>query len=150
MDSGMDSAVEPITQLVEGLWPGFEASWIVHQDADLVVVNKPAGISCQAADSAHPDDLVMRLRAHLAQQRGVDPKDVYLGVHQRLDRDTSGLVLYTLRAEANGSIARQFGGRTLDKRYVAIVEPYNGADRETLVHTLAPGRDGRMEVVPDV
>lgn len=134
--------------LVERLWPVFDADWIVYRDEDLIVVDKPAGIACQAADESRPDDLVSRLRTHLANERGVPAADVYLGVHQRLDQGTSGLVLYALRREANPALARQFEERTVRKHYVAVVEPYAGGDARVLEHNLAPGRDGMMRVVP--
>ena len=46
---------------------------------------------------------------------------MYLGVHQRLDQDTSGLLLYTLRKEANAEMARQLEGRSVVKTYLAAV-----------------------------
>src|SRR6185436_5442857 len=76
--------------------------------------------------------------------------DVYLGVHQRLDRDTSGLVLFTLRREANAAIAAQFQERAIEKTYVAASAGarFREARGEVVLeHTLARGRDGRMQVV---
>src|SRR6185436_1538354 len=72
--------------------------------------------------------------------------DVYLGVHQRLDRDTSGLVLFTLRREANAAIAAQFQERAIEKTYVAASAGarFREARGEVVLeHTLARGRDGR-------
>ena len=83
------------------LWPDFRAGWILHDDGDLIVVDKPAGVSSQAADPERPDDAVTRLRAHLG--------GAYLGVHQRLDRDTSGILVFARRKEANASLARSEG-----------------------------------------
>ena len=95
------------------VWPAFEDAWIVHRDDDLIVIDKPARVPTQAADPERPDDVVLRLRQHL----GID----YLGVHQRLDRDTSGVLLFTARREANAAIAAQLEGRTAEKEYVACV-----------------------------
>src|SRR5690242_2590334 len=95
------------------IWPAFDDAWILHRDVDLLVVDKPARVPTQAADPGRPDDLVTRLREHL----GID----YLGVHQRLDRDTSGVLLFTARREANAAIAAQFEGRAVEKTYVACV-----------------------------
>jgi len=126
------------------VWPDFRDAWIVHEDQDIVVVDKPAGVSSQAADPDRPDDLVTRLQKHLA-RRGADP---YLGVHQRLDKDTSGLLVFARRRQANAALASQFEGRAVGKTYIACVSGWRGPDRETLRHAIATDRDGGMRVVP--
>jgi 23S rRNA (cytosine1962-C5)-methyltransferase len=45
----------------------------------------------------------------------------YLGVHQRLDADTSGVMIFARRREANASLAEDFAGRGVRKHYVALV-----------------------------
>jgi 23S rRNA (cytosine1962-C5)-methyltransferase len=122
------------------VWPDFRAEWIVREDADLIAVDKPAGVPSQAADPDRPDDVVTRLERYL-RARGKDP---YLGTHQRLDRDTSGLLVFARRRESNASLASQFEGRTVRKRYLACVG--RAPSERTLRHTLAPD-DGRMRVV---
>jgi 23S rRNA (cytosine1962-C5)-methyltransferase len=126
------------------VWPDFDDAWIVHEDEDIIVVDKPAGVPSQAAEPDRPDDVVTRLGRHLA--RGAT--DPYLGVHQRLDKDTSGLLVFARRRDANGTLAAQFEGRAVGKRYVAAVSDWKGGDRETLRHAIASERDGRMRVVP--
>lgn len=131
------------------LWPDFDPRWVVYEDDDLIVVDKPAHVPSQAAEAAHDDDVVSRLRRFLAQRDGIGRGDVYLGTHQRLDRETSGLVLFTRRREANAGIAEQFEQRTIVKTYVAAV-----TDRATLrgervlEHALERGPGGKMRVVP--
>ena len=137
------------------LWPDFDASWIVHEDEDLIVVDKPAHVPSQAADESHDDDVVSRLRRWLAARDGIAVADVYLGVHQRLDRETSGLIAFTRRREANAAIAEQFERRTIEKTYLAVVSVGEGSrllrtsESETvaLAHALARGPGGRMQVV---
>jgi 23S rRNA (cytosine1962-C5)-methyltransferase len=120
-------------------FPHFEDAWILHVDEDVVVLDKPTGVPTQAADPARPDDVVTRLRAQT--QRA------YLGVHQRLDRDTSGVLLLTARKEANARIAAAFEGRKVEKRYVACVTGWPaGKAKATLRDRLTPGDDGRMRV----
>lgn len=127
------------------VWPDFRQEHILYDDGDVLAVHKPAGVPSQAAHPDRPDDLVTRLRAFFARARG----SAYLGVHQRLDRDTSGVVLFTRRADVNPAIARQFEGRTLRKRYLAAVSGWPKTLRETtLDDTLRKGEDGLMEVVP--
>ena len=130
-------------------WPHLDPSHILYRDEALVVVHKPAGVSCQTADPRLPDDLPLRLRRFLAAERGIDAAEVYLGSHQRLDRDTSGLLLYTLAKEANPSIAHQFEQRAVRKVYHALVDNYRGGGGEQrLSDLLKRGPDGRMRVVP--
>ncbi len=93
-------------------FPAFDEARIVHRGDGLLVVDKPAGVPSQAADPEVPDDLPSRLRG-LAE---------YLGTHQRLDAETSGLVLFTTERSANASIAEQFEKRRIKKTYVACVE----------------------------
>lgn len=128
------------------VWPHFRQEHILYEDDDVVAVHKPAGVPSQAANPDRPDDLVTRLRAFLAERDGT--REPYLGVHQRLDRDTSGVVLFTKRPEVNAALAKQFEGRTLKKRYLAAVSGWPAHVRDaTLDDLLRKGGDGRMEVV---
>lgn len=109
---------------------------VVHEDDELLAVDKPEGVPCQPVDMDHRDDLPWRLQ----RERGLD----YLGVHQRLDRDTSGVVVYAKRREANRGLAAQMEGRRVEKRYVAIVTGWRGGPRR-LEHALS--RDGQGDAV---
>jgi 23S rRNA (cytosine1962-C5)-methyltransferase len=127
------------------VWPSFRSEHILYEDDDLVAVHKPAGVPSQAANPERPDDLVTRVRAFLAARDGA--RDPYLGVHQRLDRDTSGVLLFTKRPEVNAALARQFEGRTLKKLYLAAVTRWPERAREaTLDDLLRKGDGGRMLV----
>jgi 23S rRNA (cytosine1962-C5)-methyltransferase len=128
------------------VWPHFRAEDVLWEDDDLVFVHKPAGVPSQAADEVERDDLVLRLRTFLSARDGRD--DVYLGVHQRLDRETSGVVVFTKRPSANPSIAKQFETRFVKKRYLAAVVGWPRERRTaTLDDRLGKGESGRMEVV---
>lgn len=105
-------------------------------------VDKPAGVSSQAADPERPDDVVTRLKRWL-KENGRDP---YLGTHQRLDRDTSGVLVYARKKEANASLAAQFEGRKAKKTYLACVANWK-KNEATLRDRLAQGDDGTMKVV---
>jgi len=129
------------------VWPDFRQEHVLYEDEDLIAVHKPAGVPSQAAQPDRPDDLVLRVRSFLAAREGKET--VYLGVHQRLDRDTSGVVLFTKRPEVNAAIAAQLEKRQLKKRYVAGVVGWPKGKREArLDDDLVKGESGRMEVVP--
>jgi 23S rRNA (cytosine1962-C5)-methyltransferase len=127
------------------IWPDFREAWILFEDADVIAVDKPAGVSSQAADPTSPDDIATRLKRFLvARSAGAD---AYLGVHQRLDRDTSGVIVFARRREANASLAAQFERRTVRKTYVACVTGWpTKREQATLRDALAPAGEGRMRV----
>jgi 23S rRNA (cytosine1962-C5)-methyltransferase len=126
------------------VWPDFRQDSVVHDDGVLLVVDKPAGVPSQAADPKRPDDVVSRLRSFLASRASGDP---YLGVHQRLDQATSGLLVFAMRKNANAALAAQFEGRGVEKTYVACVTGWQrGRAKATLRDALAAGPDGKMRI----
>lgn len=89
---------------------------LVHQDRHLVVVHKPAGLlSVPGRDPAHHDSVQTRLRSLFPEARGP------LLVH-RLDLDTSGLLVAALSPQAHRDLQHQFRDRTVEKRYLAVLE----------------------------
>lgn len=85
--------------------------WLVYADADLLVLNKPAGLL------AVPGRLQTHCLSTLVQLRYADAMVVH-----RLDMATSGLMLMARGAAAQVVLARAFAGRTVHKRYVAVVD----------------------------
>jgi len=133
------------------LWPDFDDGWILYEDDALIAVDKPAGMPSQAVDPARPDDVVTRLRAHLAARPRTGrwmgpPSETYLGVHQRLDKDTSGVLVMTRRRDVNAKVAAEFEGRKVDKRYKAAVTGWKRKGEVALRDWLAPGDGGRVRV----
>ena len=127
------------------VWPDFRDAWVLFEDADIIAIDKPVGVSSQAADPGNPDDVVTRLKRFLGARPG--GVDTYLGVHQRLDRETSGVLVFARRREANVGLAAQFEGRKVRKAYVAGVTGWPASRKHaTLRDVLAPDRDGRMRV----
>jgi 23S rRNA pseudouridine1911/1915/1917 synthase len=106
---------------------------ILHEDASLVVVNNPAGLltvpleDCEGPPSVQ-DQLVVHLRSH--------GKRRPLVVH-RIDRDTSGLVLFAKDTRAQEHLKAQFRRREPTRVYLALVyghpDPAAGVWRDTLV-----------------
>ncbi len=130
------------------LWPSFPLERILYEDDDIIVIDKPVLVSTHAPDTGRNDDAVSRLKQALAERDRVPIDRIYLGIHQRLDRDTSGALLFTRKKTANAAMASQFEGRRVRKTYVACVAAWP-KDREkgTLTHLLVPGEGGRMKVV---
>jgi 23S rRNA pseudouridine1911/1915/1917 synthase len=93
------------------------AGAIVHVDAHVVVVDKPSGMSTVPYDENETGTLDERVRDHLARAKGGRPP---LGVVHRIDKETSGLVVFTRTWLAKKSLASQFRAHTVHRRYLAI------------------------------
>lgn len=116
---------------------------VLYSDDALLAVDKPPGIPTHAtADPSRPS-LVAHVEGYL-RALGRDP---YVAVHQRLDRDTSGVVLFATDERANAGLARAFEERRVEKTYVALVARPRVVPSAPLVVRrpvgAAPGRQGR-------
>lgn len=104
------------------MWPDFRREWVLFEDTQVIFVDKPCGVSTQAADPSEPDDLVLRLGRY----RESSGASSYLGVHQRLDKETSGVMVFAKERGVNAHLARVFEGREAKKVYLACVENFRG------------------------
>ena len=93
---------------------------IVHEDDDLLVVNKPPHLVVHPAPGHRSGTLVNALLYHCPNLSGVGGVR-RPGIVHRLDRGTSGLLVVAKHDRAHQSIARQFAARTVEKRYQALV-----------------------------
>jgi 23S rRNA pseudouridine1911/1915/1917 synthase len=119
---------------------------ILYQDADVIVVNKPAGLVVHPA-AGHPSGtLVNGLIHHFPEIREV----ARAGIVHRLDRDTTGLMVAARSREAQLSLVRQLQERQVSRQYLALAW---GRFRGKQTITSSLGRDPRdrqkMAVVPD-
>lgn len=90
---------------------------ILYQDDYILVVSKPSGLLFHPNWEPERPNLVAQLKSWLRESA----QDDYLGTHQRLDQDTSGVVLLARHRQANRSLARQFEKRSVTKVYHALV-----------------------------
>lgn len=93
---------------------------IVYEDADLVVVDKPAGMVVHPGAGARRGTLVHALLHHVRDLSGVGGEE-RPGIVHRLDRGTSGLMVVAKHDAAHVELARQFHDREVEKEYVALV-----------------------------
>jgi 23S rRNA pseudouridine1911/1915/1917 synthase len=92
---------------------------ILYEDEDLIAVNKPSGLpTVPTADPGRPSVFSLLKDQLRARDGGADV--AYLGVHQRLDVETSGVVVFAKRQDANEWLAHAFATRTVVKVYVAL------------------------------
>lgn len=93
---------------------------VVHDDPDLVVVNKPAGMVVHPAAGHAAGTLVNALLHHVRDLSGIGG-ELRPGIVHRLDRGTSGLMVVAKHDRAHAELARQFSEREIEKEYVALV-----------------------------
>jgi RluA family pseudouridine synthase len=86
---------------------------ILHEDAALIFIDKPAGLVVQRRAFA-PDEPCL----HDLVRRHTSPAFLL----QRLDRGTSGVLFFSKRAEVNAGLTRQFARRQIRKTYLAICD----------------------------
>ena len=106
---------------------------ILHQDADLIAVDKPAGRL--VIPGRGPTERSLREEVEALVGR--------LWVVHRLDRGTSGVLLFARTAEAHRTLNMAFGRQGVSKRYLAIVRREPPEERRVDA-PLAPARRGRM------
>lgn len=122
------------------------ASWIVYEDSHLLVVNKPAGMSVQAAERQGPPDVLHRLQLQLAQREHCEPASVYLRAHLHLERDTSGLVLVVKSPQANPGVADQAQRRAIRTSFVVACEGTLRAQDGSLCAHVSRGPQAAIQV----
>ena len=95
---------------------------IVHEDDDVLVVNKPAGMVVHPGHGHYEGTLVNALSHHLGISQDADALDERMGILvHRIDKDTSGLLAVAKNDEAQLKLAKQFFDHSIERRYNAVV-----------------------------
>jgi 23S rRNA pseudouridine1911/1915/1917 synthase len=94
---------------------------IIFEDANVLVVNKPAGMVVHPAAGHFAGTLVHAVLAHLPDLEGIGGKK-RPGIVHRLDKDTSGIILIAKNQASHIWLQRQFKSRDLEKIYFALVD----------------------------
>jgi 23S rRNA pseudouridine1911/1915/1917 synthase len=101
---------------------GFERGAIVHLDASVVVVDKPPGVSTVPFEGEEdPRETLDAWVRDVLSKKGGSRGRAPLGVVHRIDKETSGLVVFTRSVAAKQHLANQFRHHTTLRRYLAIV-----------------------------
>jgi 23S rRNA pseudouridine1911/1915/1917 synthase len=94
---------------------------VVHADAHVIVVSKPAGVSTVPYDESDVDTLEARVRSWLERKGDARGRGrPALGIVHRIDKETSGLVVFTRTWLAKQALSSQFRHHTVHRRYLAI------------------------------
>ena len=110
---------------------------ILYEDADVIAVNKPEGLAAIPEQNPREPSLFERLCA----ERG----ETLFIVH-RIDKDTSGVILFARNAEAHRHLNMEFETRRTRKVYLALTQGVIGGDWGTIDKPLARFGSGRVGV----
>jgi 23S rRNA pseudouridine1911/1915/1917 synthase len=111
----------PVPKVAHGLRGEPIPLSIVYEDADLLVIDKPAGLVVHPAPGHDQGTLVNAVLHHCPEIEGVGGER-RPGIVHRLDKETSGLLVVAKNERAHRHLQAQFQARTVEKEYLALVE----------------------------
>ena len=114
---------------------------LIYEDDDILVVDKPSGLLTIATERERERTAYRRLRDWVA---GRAPDSARLFIVHRLDRETSGLIVFAKAPAAKQHLQAQFAARTAERVYVALVEGVVAQDEGSLVSRLVEDRSLRV------
>jgi 23S rRNA pseudouridine1911/1915/1917 synthase len=136
--------IEPPVQAID-LIPEKIALSVLFEDNDLIVINKPAGISVHPGAGRKRGTLVNALLSHCANLSGIGGKE-RPGIVHRLDKETSGCLAVAKNDFAHLDLSRQFAERTVEKIYLALVAGKLRRGSGTIVAAIARHRVHRKKM----
>ena len=110
---------------------------ILFEDEDVVAVDKPEGLAAIPERNPEADSLLELLESR---------RDEKLYIVHRIDKDTSGVILFARNAPAHRFLNQQFEARQVDKTYLALVHGSVEQDSGTIDAPLRPFGSGRVGV----
>ena len=114
---------------------------IVYEDAELLVIDKPAGLVVHPGAGNFHGTLVNAVAWHLKDLPSYDPNDPEVGLVHRIDKDTSGLLLVAKTPDAKRKLGVQFFNKTTRRSYNALVWGHFAEDEGRIEGNI--GRDPR-------
>src|SRR5437867_1763209 len=93
---------------------------VLFEDNDLIVINKPAGLTVHPGAGQREHTLVNALLSHCTTLSGIGGKE-RPGIVHRLDKETSGCLVVAKNDMAHRELSKQFATRTVEKIYLALV-----------------------------
>jgi len=114
---------------------------IVYEDADVLVIDKPAGLVVHPAPGYAGGTLVNAVLAHAPETGDASEDALRPGIVHRLDKDTSGLLIVAKHEQALRFLSEQFKERTAEKTYLALVHGHLSPARGEIDAPI--GRDPR-------
>ena len=123
---------------------------IIYQDGDIIVLDKPAGLTVHPAPGHPSGTLVNALLAACPDLRGI-AGTLRPGIVHRLDKDTSGLMVVAKNDRAQRALQRQLKDRDVRKTYLALVRGVPAPREGTIAAPIGrhPKNRKKMAVVAD-
>jgi 23S rRNA pseudouridine1911/1915/1917 synthase len=112
---------------------------VIHEDADFLVINKPAGLVCHPTKTDEYSSLISRVRLYL----GSDARPQLVN---RLDRETSGVTIVAKNEHAARQLRRLWEERQVHKEYLAIVKGRLNDSYRIIVASLGPDEQSRVAI----
>ena len=106
----------PVETLAEDI-----ALSVIHEDADLIVIDKPAGMVVHPAAGSPSGTLVNALLAHCGDSLSGIGGERRPGIVHRIDKDTTGLLVAAKSDRAHQGLSAQFAAHTVNRHYIAVV-----------------------------
>jgi 23S rRNA pseudouridine1911/1915/1917 synthase len=94
---------------------------IVYEDKDVIIIDKPAGLTVHPVKSKQNDTLVNGLIAYYPAIKNVGDDFLRPGIVHRLDKDTSGLMIIAKNNRTFEYLKKQFQEKKIEKKYLALV-----------------------------
>ncbi|MDD7448848.1 MAG: RluA family pseudouridine synthase [Phocaeicola sp.] len=119
---------------------------VVYEDAQLMVINKPAGLVVHPGCGNYHGTLVNAIAWHLKDVPSYDPNDPQVGLVHRIDKDTSGLLVVAKTPEAKTHLGLQFYNKTTQREYNALVWGLITEDQGTVEGNIGRNPKDRMQM----
>jgi 23S rRNA pseudouridine1911/1915/1917 synthase len=112
---------------------------VIHEDSEFLVINKPAGLVCHPTKTDEYSSLIGRVRLYLG-------KDAHPHLVNRLDRETSGVVLVALQDASARRIRKIWESRGVEKEYLAMVHGHLAVDEGVVDQPLGKDLTSRVAI----
>lgn len=120
---------------------------ILYEDNHLIAVNKPSGILVQGDSTG--DKPMVEIIKDFIKKRDEKPGNVFLGVIHRIDRPTSGIILFAKTSKALSRMNKLFADKKVKKTYWAVVEGIVDKKEQRLEHYLSRNHKLNKSFVTD-
>lgn len=115
---------------------------VLFEDDYFIAAEKPAGLPSQPTVDKRRPDFFTLLKKQLQSERGTD---FYLALHHRLDRDTSGVMIFSKKKEANEPLADLFKKHKIQKTYICLTQNKKCPEKWEIQNHLAEVRDPKLK-----
>jgi len=121
---------------------------IVYEDNHLIIVNKACSELVQG-DKTGDESLIDKVKLHIKEKYN-KPGEVFLGLVHRLDRPTSGLVIFARTSKALTRMNKLFQEKKVIKKYWAVVDNAPPKDSDTITHFLKKNEKQNKSYASDI